>query len=1318
MKKILLSSFLMILSGYLFATDLVPGQTYRVSLGKKVLTVENSSLSNQASVVTWTETNVNAQCWVLALNEEGGYQLVNAYSGKVLSRKGAVVNGAGIYQNDPKTASATGIWEIIPVENQNDLFYITQSKNATEKLYLEASSLTEDGAPIVLRTKKTGAGANSQMWKIEGVTAKPNYLTGTARGEMMDGWKRKYYKPASIGYVLGNGGWWGDAEMFEVVLDAYETTGNSLYKSMFEELYRNFIARNKTNWSYNDFNDDIAWMVLACVRAYLMFGDVDYLNKAKENFDMMYARAAVLPHGTLIWNEAENPDGTNSCINGPAEVAACYLAIATGNEAYYTKAKEMYAAQRQFLYKPTTGQVYDSFTWEGNTPVNYNYWASTYNQGTFLGAAVMLYNHFGDEQYKEDAKMIMKYAYDTMCDEFGIIKVCQVATGDLTGFKGILMRYARRFMVDLCQPEYVTWMTKNAFHAYNNRNAAGVSSSTWLTKTSENYIFGDSDFSNDPFGPSTAVSAAFNAYIGDKTIVKDAFSKIEAENFDYLKGIYVQTGTDDHTPELANIKPGFHTGYHNVNFGNNLAKSIEIRIAPQAKRCKIEIHLDSPTGKQIGLINVPEDNKEWQTVTQELATPVDGMRNIYFVYTGPATELMKINYFQFTTNCYIYSDVTDNGGIITSSLEPASVNEGLNALIDNRLTTKLRTSTTNSGPMWIQYQSLAPVALKGYALGSADDASEKDPKTWKLQASNDGTNWEDLDTQVGQVFETRYQKNKYNVSTTKEYTYFRLYITEKSGDTNELQLSEWQLYGNALSKNDITADGGVLSAQYTGNETEETYLSLIDKNVTSKYLVKGQSDLWIQYAANAIYTLSSYSITSAADAPERDPKDWTLYGSVDGINWVQVDRQLNQKFLYRNITHTYPCSVNARYRYFKLHINATNGATMTQLAEWQLSGHYYFDPFSNDITMNGGKLSFFQKGEASPVALNALTDNDGTTYCTLNATELPIQIQYQSPIPVLLRGYSIVAADEADKDPRKWILSGSNNNKDWFKITEMTTNFSLRGERKTYKFSTRITYTYFRLEIAKVAGADANEVKIAELELYGTGISNSNLEITGGNGEITSEYPGKVNEDKDKLIDKSENSKYYMDNFLGSAWVCYQSTTPVTLIGYSITSANDFEERDPKAWTLEASNDGENWTVIDSRKDQSFIYRLTTQYYSCNEEKLSYTYYRLNVTENKNGDGGLQFSEWQLFIKDGPVGVQETSMFDIAIYPNPVGDYLQINMPDDGIIQIYNLSGQLELVQEVQRGLSTIPVRSLKKGVYVVRIQTNDKVVNQKISKQ
>jgi hypothetical protein len=447
--------------------------------------------------------------------------------------------------------------------------------------------------------------------------------------------------------------------MMETILDAYETTGKQEYKTMFEEVYEHFVSYpagwgqsgNGQEWQWNEYNDDIAWAVLASVRACLMFGqhpnsNINYLTIAKNNYDRMYSRA-LLPGGTLRWKETPAGNrGSNSCINGPAEVAACYLGVATGDESYFEKAKDLYAKQRQYLYEPATGKVFDSGSWnEAYTTFTVgNGWVSTYNQGTFLGAALMLYNHYGTEQYKNDAHKIVEWTRKDLCNARGVVRVCG-SGDDLQGFKGILMRYLRRYVVDLAVPEKVEWLQRNALHAYNNRNSKGIIWTAWWEKSAENFVFSDGyNFANAPFGCSTAVSAAFNAPLSAALIIKNAFETIEAENFDYLKGVFVER-TDDTTAVVSIPANNYYTAYSNVDFGDEEATGMEFLVLAgrQAGRT-IEIRLDSISGTLLGTLTIPNAVSGWVTADCSIAS-VGGRRNIYLVYRGSG---FKIDNFRFT----------------------------------------------------------------------------------------------------------------------------------------------------------------------------------------------------------------------------------------------------------------------------------------------------------------------------------------------------------------------------------------------------------------------------------------------------------------------------------------------------------------------------------------------------------------------------------------------------------------------------------------------------------------------------------------------
>lgn len=148
---------------------------------------------------------------------------------------------------------------------------------------------------------------------------------------------------------------------------------------------------------------------------------------------------------------------------------------------------------------------------------------------------------------------------------------------------------------------------------------------------------------------------------------------------------------------------------------------------------------------------------------------------------------------------------------------------------------------------------------------------------------------------------------------------------------------------------------------------------------------------------------------------------------------------------------------------------------------------------------------------------------------------------------------------------------------------------------------------------------------------YGTGTPSASFDITDNGGQITAQYPNtsKPTEDVPSIIDNSTTTKYYRSGRT-NLWVQYQSTVPAIVTRYTITSANDVPERDPKNWKLLASNDGVNWAVLDSQINQNFATRFLTKTYTIDSNTTLYTYYRLHITAN-NGQTGTQFAEWELF---------------------------------------------------------------------------------------
>lgn len=133
------------------------------------------------------------------------------------------------------------------------------------------------------------------------------------------------------------------------------------------------------------------------------------------------------------------------------------------------------------------------------------------------------------------------------------------------------------------------------------------------------------------------------------------------------------------------------------------------------------------------------------------------------------------------------------------------------------------------------------------------------------------------------------------------------------------------------------ATGGTATASNENTGAGEGAAQAFDGSSSSKWLaLANTATLTYQFASNAAYAVAQYSITSANDAPGRDPRSWSLLASDDGVNWTALDSRANQSFADRFATNTYAVNNATAYKYYRLSVTANAGDPITQLAELQL----------------------------------------------------------------------------------------------------------------------------------------------------------------------------------------------------------------------------------------------------------------------------------------------------------------------------------------------------------------------------------------------
>lgn len=137
------------------------------------------------------------------------------------------------------------------------------------------------------------------------------------------------------------------------------------------------------------------------------------------------------------------------------------------------------------------------------------------------------------------------------------------------------------------------------------------------------------------------------------------------------------------------------------------------------------------------------------------------------------------------------------------------------------------------------------------------------------------------------------------------------------------------------------------------------------------------------------------------------------------------------------------------------------------------------------------------------------------------------------------------------------------------------------------------------------------------------------MSLIGGTLTVHHDNNGGANsgEGSKKVIDGDDHTKFLAD-LNGRLWMQFELKTPEVSSVYTLTSANDSPERDPRAWTYEGSNDGSNWVELHRVSNFFFEERYQPKVFRC-DNKVAYKYYRVDITELRSG-GVFQLAEWTI----------------------------------------------------------------------------------------
>lgn len=352
---------------------------------------------------------------------------------------------------------------------------------------------------------------------------------------------------------------------------------------------------------------------------------------------------------------------------------------------------------------------------------------------------------------------------------------------------------------------------------------------------------------------------------------------------------------------------------------------------------------------------------------------------------------------------------------------------------------------------------------------------------------------------------------------------------------------------------------------------------------------------------------------------------------------------------------------------------------------------------------------------------NIADNNELTVYQLAGVTST--QITAKCEYPILLSGFLLSSGIDEKADVTQWTLESSTNGTSWKSISANSST-DLSG---AYLFTVNRTVATAAADCAqyyRLTAKGNNDINVAEWQLFGAPyIANANGEtfpqdITEGVNleQNASAYPvGAFGDNWSEkflnLFDRKLTTKY----FAAQSRQFYVEIKPdkeYILHSYTLTSVDNYPDRDPAKWTLSGYNEQSGWVELDRRVEFAFPTRLSTMRFDI-ANTGAFSKFILDV-ENNNGSSDIQLLKFQLFGEEfiAETGLKYSLNKDIFISSDQ--GKIAIHRTDNKLLNfsVYNTSGILLKKGKLTGNQNEV---SLCKGVYIVHLADKTTRYSQKV---
>ena len=445
-------------------------------------------------------------------------------------------------------------------------------------------------------------------------------------------------------------------------------------------------------------------------------------------------------------------------------------------------------------------------------------------------------------------------------------------------------------------------------------------------------------------------------------------------------------------------------------------------------------------------------------------------------------------------------------------------------------------------------------------------------------------------------------------------------------------------------------DGYILTAHTTPNSGNLYNLTQVAPGNYANFTAKAEGGVyWIQYELPEAEIANVFDIGVANGEAARFPLWFRIEGSNDATEWTLL---LERKALLRwwdvRSVRQYHVDNTTAFKYYRF-TAVSVGTTEFRLARFRL---YRRDAGIDNVqnivpqmfsaVQDGYVIAASGQYDSNHVAWHAFDRNKNTIWAANGS--FPAWLRIDLPEAVAIDSMKITARNDMleSEGPSNFSIEGSHDGSAWETLATYNAITWILGESKVFNFENSTPYITYRLYVTE---SNSSNVSLAAWEI-GNGyrqhkVDLENLEyvvpVLDANNftDETGTYAITTSTEHSQykafyLFDRTAATQFELASGYTSGWVQIELPEAVAVNYFTIGARDDsYSSATPRDYTLEASNDGEDWdTLYSVENSASFSANELRAHHLDNT--TAYKYYRLTISNPNNSV--LTFARWDLCI--------------------------------------------------------------------------------------